>query len=312
MEKKEFTFGVVTYNHEDYILTHLESIKYLIEMYGSDYDMYLIISDDCSEDRTIERAKEWVAINDRLFKNISIFINIKNSGTVHNYLSLQKQITTFRFKVLAGDDFYYKNNIFEISEKSNFIVTPPVLYENGEFYFDTSDVRKELLSIYSAEKRKKFLKAEIKGYSIPYTPGVIYDGSLVNKELYESLENYHYIEDIPMWNAMLANDSINVSASSEPYIVYRLGSGISTDKGKKTINKRYESDKQRIDRDICIDKNKTKYLVPYVYKRKFIFMIKNIFIYKHVADIKHFLDKSKSIHDEAKEFYELLYSRTAW
>ncbi len=43
-----FTFLTVAYNHEKFILEHLESIRYLMNNYGDGIDVSIIINDDCS------------------------------------------------------------------------------------------------------------------------------------------------------------------------------------------------------------------------------------------------------------------------
>ena len=40
-----FTFLALAYNHEKYIIEHLESIKYLVEKYGSGINCKIIIND---------------------------------------------------------------------------------------------------------------------------------------------------------------------------------------------------------------------------------------------------------------------------
>ena len=50
---KEFTFGVFTYNQEQFIFENLESIKYQIEKYGGGTSFSLVMSDDCSQDNTV-------------------------------------------------------------------------------------------------------------------------------------------------------------------------------------------------------------------------------------------------------------------
>ena len=69
---KEFTFVIITYNQEQYILQHLESIKYQINKYGKGISVYLIISDDHSLDRTLQLAEIWLQENSCFFYNYKI------------------------------------------------------------------------------------------------------------------------------------------------------------------------------------------------------------------------------------------------
>ena len=63
---KEFTFGVFTYNQDQFIFENLESIKYQIEKYGEGTSFLLVMSDDCSQDNTVVYAKEWLKKNKKM------------------------------------------------------------------------------------------------------------------------------------------------------------------------------------------------------------------------------------------------------
>ena len=58
-----FTFISITYNHEKYIIEHLESIKYQILQYGKNEKVCFILSDDCSTDNTLLITQQWLKIN---------------------------------------------------------------------------------------------------------------------------------------------------------------------------------------------------------------------------------------------------------
>ena len=51
-----FTFLTVAYNHEKFILEHLESIRYLVNNYGDGIDVSIIINDDCSVQHVFQLA----------------------------------------------------------------------------------------------------------------------------------------------------------------------------------------------------------------------------------------------------------------
>ena len=65
-----FTFVTITYNHEKYIIEHLESIRYQIENYSEGKKMNLIVSDDGSVDNTMRYAQQWVERNKNLFSEV--------------------------------------------------------------------------------------------------------------------------------------------------------------------------------------------------------------------------------------------------
>ncbi len=79
--RPSFAFLVVTYNHQDYILEHLESIKYLVQTHGTTWDVDLIVNDDASHDNTRTLVDRWLLENRTIFRNVKILYNSKNLGT---------------------------------------------------------------------------------------------------------------------------------------------------------------------------------------------------------------------------------------
>ena len=76
--KPSFAFLVVTYNHQDYILEHLESIKYLVQTYGTAWDVDLIVNDDASRDQTRTLVDRWLAVHTPMFRHVRTLYNDKN------------------------------------------------------------------------------------------------------------------------------------------------------------------------------------------------------------------------------------------
>lgn len=114
--KPSFAFLVVTYNHQNYILEHLESIKYLVLTYGTDIDVDLIVNDDCSKDQTRRLLEIWLQINCGLFRNLTALYNTENLGTCASVNNMLTYVITDRCKLTAGDDVYSHENIFELTK----------------------------------------------------------------------------------------------------------------------------------------------------------------------------------------------------
>lgn len=81
-----FTFVTITYNHEKYIIEHLESIKYQIENFSKGKQVNLVISDDGSMDNTMLYAQQWIERNKYLFSEVELLTSEKNQGIIKNYL----------------------------------------------------------------------------------------------------------------------------------------------------------------------------------------------------------------------------------
>ncbi|HYH15160.1 MAG TPA: glycosyltransferase family A protein, partial [Flavisolibacter sp.] len=90
---------VITFNSEKYIAETLESIKE--QTYNT---IELIISDDHSNDETIEICESWLKENSDRFVRTQIVLSETNTGIAHN---CNRGILASRgewIKVIAGDD----------------------------------------------------------------------------------------------------------------------------------------------------------------------------------------------------------------
>jgi glycosyltransferase involved in cell wall biosynthesis len=114
--KPSFAFLVVTYNHQDFILEHLESIKYLVQAHGEGIDVDVIINDDCSRDQTQSLVDHWLKINGSLFRHRTTLYNSKNLGTCASVNNMLSNLAADRCKLTAGDDVYSFENIFELTK----------------------------------------------------------------------------------------------------------------------------------------------------------------------------------------------------
>jgi len=129
-----FAFLVVTYNHQDYILEHLESIKYLVQKYGAGTEVDVIINDDCSKDQTRSLVDSWLQINAGLFRHVKTLYNPKNLGTCASVNNMLTHVVANRCKLTAGDDVYSFENIFELMKPDSDVamVSGRVMYLLGD------------------------------------------------------------------------------------------------------------------------------------------------------------------------------------
>ena len=86
--KSDFSFLVMSYNHEKYVVEHLESIKFLVEKYGKDLLVDLIVNDDASKDNSVVLIEDWVKHNSGLFRNVIKLYNEINLGTCQSLLNM--------------------------------------------------------------------------------------------------------------------------------------------------------------------------------------------------------------------------------
>lgn len=259
---KEFSFGILCYNQERFIVEHLESIKYQIDNFGKDYQVNLVISDDCSTDNTIVIAKKWLDKNSGLFNCVDIIVSKINQGIVGNFIQLVSNIKTTNFKTLAGDDIYYKNNIFKASEDADVTVTLPVRFNVKGVIVPVENY--EFKKILFSNNPKKFIKERLQ-YSNPLdAPGVFYSKKLLTQKLFEILKDYTWTEDTPMWNYMFNLEESSVVASTKVFVMYRMDFGISSNTGH-SCRKGYLEDCNKINNEIH---TKRKSYMKFFYKIK--------------------------------------------
>ena len=236
-----FTFLTISYNHEKYIIEHLESIKYQILNYGKNIEFEYILCDDNSLDKTIKIAATWLELNKYLFKKILLLKNEVNQGVVRNIIKGISEITSDRFKLLAGDDLFYKNNIFEIDERCDVVITPVIEFS------DTIKMKRvfknyNYLLIY---KNKTIFEIIQNKGNIISAPGVFIKKYFYNSPDYKDfISQFKWIEDLPTWYYLFKRDkNIHYQVSTKPYILRRIECGISTNKNNnKNIDFTIERD----------------------------------------------------------------------
>ena len=225
-----FTFITVTYNHELYIIEHLNSIKDIIAGFGKGRIIDLIISDDCSKDKTVVLALEWLESNRQYFRNVKTLVSDHNCGIIRNLNKAINEVDTSDFKFLAGDDKYERYRALLLASKTNHV--------------------KQL------QKYDNFIQA----------PGVFYRGYIFQDSgFWNYLMSYRNIEDIPMWQYFLFCKNFNIKVLNTPYIRYRLNSGVSTSK-MHDLSSTYNEELFRIRKELKIKRHDSyKYLNVYRY-----------------------------------------------
>lgn len=275
---KDFTFVMLTYNQEQYVVEHLESIKYQIEHFGQNIKINFILADDASKDKTVYKVKKWIESNKDLFCSIKFLLPKYNKGIVSNFISALRNIKTEHYKILAGDDLYFKNDIFKIFSTGNDIYFTPVIRFTG---MNVSDNRsrwffKEAISFQNkGYNMQKFIADSLQYTMNLETPGIFLKKSLVNNNIYDDLNKFQYIEDVPFINSLLKTNNLKVFIEAMPYILYRVQSGISTNKNHSKY-KLFIEENEIVRNEIFVKQRKNKYLNWFKYE----YEIKD-FLYKY-------------------------------
>lgn len=97
---------IITYNSSDFIIEALDSV--VDQTYRN---VELIISDDSSNDRTVDICHQWLLSNSKRFVNSEIVTIDNNTGTSANCNRAVKHSHGSWIKILAGDDKLLPNCI---------------------------------------------------------------------------------------------------------------------------------------------------------------------------------------------------------
>lgn len=306
---KEFTFAMITYNQEKYVLEHLESIKFQILNYGQDYNFYFVLGDDASKDKTVDVVKKWLRYNSGLFKNIEILPCCNNMGIVKNVVRTLRCIKTNEYKLLAGDDLYFKNNIFLLDEAKEFILTPLLMFSglnNKVIHRDGGAIIKYKIYLLNDRKNKllDYIKKHQKYGNTIEAPAVFMKHSLIDNKIYDILSEYQWIEDVPMWNYLFYMRGANMSVSfyEKPLVLYRCDVGISTNKDHDRRSL-FEEDLIKIQKKIFKKDFWGKRVSKLMYsleKRK----VK--FLYDSDKEIKNFEEEIRENEDEVNDYLKYI------
>ena len=303
-----FTFVTITYNQEKYIIEHLESIKYQIENFYSGKKVNLIISDDCSQDNTVLFAKQWIEQHRDIFSEVETLISHKNQGIVKNYLRATNAVKTPAYKLLAGDDIYFKNNIFETVEEltNQEILFTPTIYFNEDKAWNPQEMGRLLTLKGPVQIRKDF-----KFHNPFNAPGTFYSTDLIQDEgLQGFVSQYTWTEDIPICYFLFnKKPTLNYGIKVKPYILYRCSVGISTNK-KNEKNDVFHIELATMEKDFGMVLNKyPKYINPYRYYFKLSLLKHKYIDTKFNREVKNYNIIMNEEVEDAQKFLMIIKTR---
>ena len=198
IKKLDYTFVVLSYNHENYILEHLESIKFQIQNFGGKYSIDLIVADDGSKDNTIYLAILWISKHKSLFRSVTFTGKSANLGTCKNYTNAWKKIKTSAFKITSSDDVYSKENIFKYNrylQDSDLVSCLPVHLVDKKLFLNKWDI----FQIIASDVVYKKYMDRMKKISNFNAPNLFFDQKVIlNKKIFNFIRDFKITEDYPM------------------------------------------------------------------------------------------------------------------
>ncbi len=220
----DFTFVVITYNHEAYVLEHLESIAYQIREHGQDCTFQLIIADDASKDLTLALAKCWLNEYSSLFADVQIHTQTANQGTCHNFTKVWPYVRGDLCKLTAGDDVYSCENLLaEWRRLQSYDMSSgyPLNLVDGHLSWPTF-FNVNIVASNRIYARSDFMK-RLLGISFSHTPSIIFSPRVLRDDAIRAfVERFSVTEDYPMHVKMAERFSpLSFAQSPLVHIYYR-------------------------------------------------------------------------------------------
>lgn len=207
---------VITYNSSQFVIETLESTK--SQTYGY---IELIISDDCSTDKTVEVCKKWLESNKERFFRTELITTNKNRGVPANCNRSLKNTMGTWIKYIAGDDILHKdciNTFIKYSQndeqKHSFLFCNKVMFRNNL----TNIISESISNIMDRSNKKQLLKYACTRPNIAPFMFIKKDAIL---KLNGFDESYHLLEDLPLYFKALENN-YNFLLINENLVYYRL------------------------------------------------------------------------------------------
>ncbi|MFN3320610.1 MAG: glycosyltransferase [Allorhizobium sp.] len=224
----DFSFVVITFNHEEYILEHLESIAYQIRTFGQGRTFQLIVADDASQDLTIKLAEHWLENNKLLFADVQIHTQRANQGTCINYTKVWPQVKGGICKLTAGDDVYSCENLLEEwsrLEEYDMSSGYPLYLESGKLRWPKF-YNLNIATTNRIYRRSEYMKRLI-GVSFAHTPSIIFKTRILRDlEIRDFIRLFSVTEDYPMHVKMAERlPSLTFTQSPLIHIYYRRTAG---------------------------------------------------------------------------------------
>lgn len=216
---------IATYNGEKYIKEQIESI--LNQTYKN---IQLIISDDCSTDKTREILKQYEQNN-----KIKIFYQEKNLGYIKNFDFLLNQVESDLYMLSDQDDVWKPEKIEKSVEK--------LKKENLDLVFgDLEVVDKNLNTIYESFDKYMKLDRKIKkcigNYELQYLYNCITGCTILSKKEYLKkilplpTNSKYMVHDY--WIGLMISLNGKIGYIHEKYIKYRQHGNNQVGIGKET------------------------------------------------------------------------------
>ncbi|WP_434938672.1 glycosyltransferase family 2 protein [Shewanella sp. HL-SH8] len=215
--------AVICYKSSATVTDTLNSI--LVQNYGSKF-IELIISDDCSNDNTIDVIERWIEVNQHQFHSVKLFSAKCNGGVAINCNIAWRNCSSDWIKTIAADDILTPNCISDNMSFINSNADASLIFSKMFSFTQDSKISKEMpydiefFSLNSSEQLEKLIKdCSLQAPS-----------SFIRKSLLEDVgyaeEKYNMLEDYPLWFKILKMGT-KISFLDKNTVLYRNADSLS-------------------------------------------------------------------------------------
>jgi alpha-1,3-rhamnosyltransferase len=274
---------VITYNSSKYVLETLESAK--AQTYQN---IELIISDDSSQDDTVEICKNWVLENKKYFVRTELLTFNTNTGIPTNCNRGIIASNGHWIKLIAGDDILINNCIrFNIE----FIINNPncnILFSKCQIFKKVNDIQIHLyelpfnnqISCFDLTAKEQYKRLLVKNFIWNSPSSFISRKTLFQNGLFD--KKYKFIEDLPFWLKITKNGT-KLNFLNKTTVLYREAESV-TNSEFNWINKNYyHSLRDLFVSDISVD---LKNISVITYQKKVLYFFKLFILIKYFANKK--------------------------
>lgn len=261
-----FSVIILTYNNSQYLQGCIDSV--LMQTYPA---IEIIIADDCSDNFDCDGFALYChQRSGENIKNIQVYKNEKNLGTVMNLNRAIERSNGCYIKLIGGDDqlaneFSLANAYLSIKKSPDGIITgdvikcTPTLEEIGIYS------NRLLGKINNLSTQEIFARLCV--HNDIAAGGVFFSHEFI-KRFGPFDENYRFLEDWPMWLKVFSQGA-RITYAPFDAIKYRTNVGFAT-----SVNTRYLEDKKRVLSSVIIP-NKKKLGKKNYLKARISFLIRN-------------------------------------
>ena len=201
MKKPLVTIICTCYNHQNYVVETLDSIK------NQTYtNIEIVVVDDCSADNSVSVIKKWISNQ----PNLKLIVNDKNLGLTKSFNNAVTFSKGAYLMDLAADDVLARNCIEKLINSYTSFNNPNIgiiysnatmIDENGCFISDFFDERR--MEEIQFNIKQKFYKTILADSTYMCSISALY-----NRNIFEKLKGYDenlYFEDLDYWLRVAKN-----------------------------------------------------------------------------------------------------------